>query len=352
MPPLINGQTVANSKVVEEVRNSKIKFIVYDIGPGTWLGLFYHLLRVFRILRAICGIFGFYYKREKFSVYYVYESGLGYLYNLILVSVARFLSAEKIYMHHHTSEHTLRKSKRFDFLKRAAGMRLHNIFLSCKMANNVRDLYDDGVSYSILENYSIVSRPENLSVSWCGGKIVIGYISNITYEKGFSQVLEVFSSLRKNRINFELRIAGPYKSDKIGRELKYLSEEFFDQFFYYGPIYGAEKEKFYSDCDILLFPSRYKYEAQPLVVLESLAHGKPCISSDAGYCREILDNIKGLPVVPVENYTSDTVKIIKQICASPDAYFDVATQCHERFIYMLKRSKINMSELLDEFSNI
>jgi glycosyltransferase involved in cell wall biosynthesis len=57
---------------------------------------------------------------------------------------------------------------------------------------------------------------------------------------------------------------------------------------YIGPKYGTDKDDFYEEIDILVFPTRYINEAEPLVILEAMCRGIPIIAYGRGCIPEIL----------------------------------------------------------------
>jgi glycosyltransferase involved in cell wall biosynthesis len=84
-------------------------------------------------------------------------------------------------------------------------------------------------------------------------------------------------------------LAGPPVSAADGRHIEDAQASLGSRLRYLGPVHGEDRTAFYRSLDLFLFPTRYKTEAQPNVVLEALAHGVPvvafprgCIASDLG----------------------------------------------------------------------
>lgn len=61
---------------------------------------------------------------------------------------------------------------------------------------------------------------------------------------------------------------------------------------YYGRKYGTDKEVFFNNADIFVFPTYYPNECFPLVLLEAMQHGLPCITTNEGGVPDIIDNGK------------------------------------------------------------
>ncbi len=59
------------------------------------------------------------------------------------------------------------------------------------------------------------------------------------------------------------------------------------RFDYRGPVYGAEKQKFFRDIHAKVFPTR-SLDAQPLVIMEAFAHGRPVVSFAKGCIPDML----------------------------------------------------------------
>lgn len=59
---------------------------------------------------------------------------------------------------------------------------------------------------------------------------------------------------------------------------------------YYGKKFGDNKENFFNDADIFVFPTYYPNECFPLVLLEAMQHGLPCISTKEGGIPDIIQD--------------------------------------------------------------
>lgn len=95
--------------------------------------------------------------------------------------------------------------------------------------------------------------------------IRIGFIGNLYPEKGLDTFLEL-AETEPNGIL--LKLAGP----TTGAESELLVDRFkrLAKCTYVGAVSGVKKDRFFSNCDIVLFPSRYEHEAWPIVIEEAL----------------------------------------------------------------------------------
>jgi glycosyltransferase involved in cell wall biosynthesis len=106
-------------------------------------------------------------------------------------------------------------------------------------------------------------------------------MANLTRQKGFFVLVDVFRKLRSEGINARLIIAGPCRSREIAEALNELREEFVGCFEYLAYVSGQRKLAFFADIDVFLFPS-LESETQGIVNLEALAAGVPVIAY--GHC--------------------------------------------------------------------
>lgn len=67
---------------------------------------------------------------------------------------------------------------------------------------------------------------------------------------------------------------------------------------YHGRKYGKDKEAFLNSADMFVFPTFYHNECFPLVLLEAMEHGLPCISTMEGGIPGIVDEEKTGYLVP------------------------------------------------------
>jgi glycosyltransferase involved in cell wall biosynthesis len=113
----------------------------------------------------------------------------------------------------------------------------------------------------------------------------VGYLSTLTFEKGITTFLEVAKEISNDSKSPAFLIAGPCRDSNIMDAVK-AATALCPNVQYVGPVYGDAKQKFLDSMDVLLFPTTYSNEAEPLVILEAAAAGVPVIAWDRGCIAE------------------------------------------------------------------
>lgn len=120
--------------------------------------------------------------------------------------------------------------------------------------------------------------------------IHILFLSNMMVEKGVWTLVDACKILKDKGVSFKCTFVGGWKD---------ISEDVFTQkvisigldasILAVGPKYGDEKEKYWLDADVFVFPTFYHNECFPLVLLEAMQHVLPCISTCEGAIPDIID---------------------------------------------------------------
>lgn len=121
------------------------------------------------------------------------------------------------------------------------------------------------------------------------------FLSNLLPSKGVIVLLDALKLLKDKGCLFAC--------DFVGSESKEIDSALFDKELnarklntsvkYYGRKTGDTKEQFYSNADIFVLPTLN--ECFPLVILEAMQHGLPCVTTDEGGITDMIeDGVEGL----------------------------------------------------------
>ncbi len=125
------------------------------------------------------------------------------------------------------------------------------------------------------------------------------YLSTLEPTKGALEFVQAADRVARYAENVDFVLAGQATSDEYLRRIEaFVSERgLSSRVEILGPVYGKEKQVLLSSADLFVFPTNYRYENQPLVVLEAMRHGLPVISTRRGCIPEqVEEGVSGLLV--------------------------------------------------------
>lgn len=188
------------------------------------------------------------------------------------------------------------------------------------------------------------------------------YLSNMMEEKGVLVLLEACRTLKERELGFVCRFVGGWKD---------ITEETFYKralasgltvstpnnandeaaIIALGPKYGKDKDECFNKSDVFVFPTFYHNECFPVVLLEAMQHGLPCISTNEAGIPDIIDEGKTGLIVPKRDSVAlaDTIaKLIddRNLCRRMGQ--EGGKKYEEKFtIAVFER---NICRILDEYS--
>ena len=256
------------------------------------------------------------YTQYKYNFFYgvLYLSFGGILKNLLLVIVFKvFNPSSEIILHLHRSDIKLFLKSwyckaLFIILKKLTSK---FIVLSNRQFDEISSLTNNKVFllYNSIQESELSFNHLAFNKS---NKIRVIFFSNFLKDKGFFDLLEVFSILEvKFPDCFLLECYGEFASIKDQQSLK--SHLVTKNIFIYNSVYGSSKNKVLNTADLIVLPS-YN-EGMPLILLEAMYLGKPIIISRVGYIDEALG-----PNYPLYCKAGDIDSIVKCFIDFKDFY--------------------------------
>ncbi len=153
------------------------------------------------------------------------------------------------------------------------------------MDSKFRRQYPRGTRTAILPLDFVISAPPAWVPRAASESLVIGFLSNLTIEKGLRRAFETLEALTVAGIAAELLVAGPLRTAAASGALHAGLQRSRGKARYVGPLADSAKDAFFESVDIFIFPSKYSHESFGIVVREALIHGVPTISYECG-CLE------------------------------------------------------------------
>jgi len=330
LPPPIDGMARVTALVLDRLRQEG-PVRVADLSPGyNGRGPLYHLAKASRVLWAMLLLWAGAMKEDK-RLYMPADAGLGSYYTTVLLGFARLLGYT-LFVHHHSFAYITRHARRMALLTRVAGPECRHILLCPMMLARFQARYPAARRSLVLSN-AIFSPPaaEPAPLSHRDGVLRLGHLSNLCTDKGLDTLFSLLRALRDQGLPAKLVLAGPGLGRMDNALIAAGLYEFGDAVEYRGPIDGAEKAAFYRDIDVFVFPTRYRNEAQPLVLFEAMAAGVPVLAHARGCIGNDVGATQAGAAIPVdEDFVTAALPILKRWADDRDALHRAAESALSR----------------------
>lgn len=293
LPPPVHGAAMVgkyihDSKVVNETFdchfiNLATADSLQDIGKGG-------LRKIMKAMAVMAHTFTAVIKLRPKLVYVTPNACGGAFYRDFLVVQLLKLMGCKVVVHYHNKGVKMYQDKWLnDKLYR---MFFHGI----KVVLLAEALYDDVKKYVSRKNVFICPNgiPDTLAEKpkdKCQNEVPhLLFLSNLLETKGVIVLLDALKILKEKGKSFVCDFVGGETADIDGERFHQEVEQrgLNGLAVYHGRKYGDDKETFYQNSDVLVFPTFYPKECFPLVLLEAMQHGLPCISTREGGIPDII----------------------------------------------------------------
>jgi len=340
-PPPVHGQSLVHQYLRDEFSRSLPQLDVCDISPSDHAGLAYHATRMQRVSRALYRLWA----GDEEIVYLSSESGFGVIYSIALFSMAR-LRKKNTFLHHHVYSHISEPGILHRLMMRVSGPRCTHIALSEQMARELRQRYP-AVDRCMLLHNAVFVRPNKVAIANRREKadgLTVGFIGRLDDEKGFDDVLALMTHFAADeRVRFV--VAGDEGSSTYGKELAQWRRRLGDRLDLRGFVNGDRKTRFFHDVDVLVFPSKYRHEASPMVCYEALAAAVPVLVSRVGAVTDIVDDSCGAVFERGPDLVARLAARLECYTMEPDLLTDQQWGAWSRFRDLHRRASMEMEEL-------
>ncbi len=338
-PPPVHGMAMVNAAVAQRLGESGFTVRVLDIAAGglgrdaaTRLG------RLWRVAGAALRFAAGVVSAPRPLLYMSVSGGWGQVYETVFALIARLRGAPVV-LHHHSFRYIDRPAARTHWLSRAAGRRARHVALCPGMAARLAEAYGlDQVQ--ALSNAAWLPPMDPGSAADNETPKRLGFLGTLTPEKGVGTAIKLAARLGAP---YRLTLAGPFPDASTEAEVRGEAAGQ-GQVEFPGPLYGADKDAFMADTDVLLLPSQT--EAEPVVVLEALARGIPVLASDAGCLPHLVAAPAGLTAPPGDAFIQAAQAQLADWSAHPDRFAAARTAARARFEALQAEAADGVEELL------
>jgi glycosyltransferase involved in cell wall biosynthesis len=305
IPPPVSGLSYITQQAIEVASAKAATVIVNNIAASLGCsGLNKHLSRIFATFRAFWSLKSNHNLKDR-TCYVACEGGYGLIYILSIIMAARIYGYD-IILHHHSFAYINRWNFLISSINYIGGKSLVHVFLGEEMSDGFRRTYSKNRIAGVeISNAAFVRPNDNVNGSVIG-PLVLGHLSNLTLEKGLYTFIELVRNMHIRGERVRGVLAGPAHDSKDRNFIAQLIHEESDIFEYRGAIFGQEKDGFYRDIDVFIFPTQYIHEAQPTVVFEALAAGCQVISFERGCIRGQVQD-EGLVVPQDRDFIAESI---------------------------------------------
>jgi len=297
--------------------NLEVKFIstLPPVGSSLFPTYKYKLLRLlffpYSLIKFSLCLF------KKNIVYINIHGGLSQIYDIFIIALSRIFN-KRIFLHHNSCSYVNEKSLISNILFRLAGKESTHIVSCLSMQNKIRETYYAVNNVRYVSNLAILSLQDKenfipvYSSNISEEEIKIGYMSYVNKEKGIQTFCKTINGITKSNISKKTIkgiVAGPIFDEDFVQNQKNRPNNNID---FQGALYGKAFEDFFKSIDILLFPTEYKHEAEPLTIYHSLSFGVPVISTQLGCLDEMLNSYDSCFAVSQNNFVSFASNFINE----------------------------------------
>ncbi|MEG9224968.1 glycosyltransferase family 4 protein [Aeromicrobium sp. Sec7.5] len=286
LPPPVHGASRVTRMVADLVAAEPGVLVrAYDSNDGVGVAT-----RLARLLRGLASLA----LGRRGSVYVGGAGGELLWYQAVVVLLAR-LRRQPVAFHHHNFSYLHDRDRAMAALCRAGGSRVRHVVLGPSMESALRDVYPRATDVRVCSNAGLLG---DVTPAEPGepGPLVLGHLSNLSREKGVDLVIESARQLLDAGVEVTLVLAGPCADAEAEAVVQAGRRDLGPALEVLGRVAPERVDEVYSRLDLFVFPSRYRNEAEPLVVLDAMRHGVESVAFDTGCLRELVTSDHLVPL--------------------------------------------------------
>jgi len=331
-PPPVHGMAWLNYAMGEYLRSIGVQVHIVELSASSldrrW---FSRATKWRRVARGFLRYARLVFLRKIKTVYLTLSGGYGQAFEIVFILVAR-LARVRMIVHHHSFAYLLHPNRLTSLLCRCCGPETLHVSGSTGMSQLLHDIY--GINNVVaLSNAALVGQQFPCKTRVRSSIRTIGFMGNISQEKGISEFLELAKLLEESEITTRVLIAGPFQDPSVeGFVRNTLSA--LSRAEYVGAKYGAEKSAYFDEIDVLIFPSKYDNETDPVTVYEAMASGVPVIAWDRGCLSNIIVPNAGVLVPRNQAFVPAAIATIRKWRSADEDFRQISRSARIRFVEM------------------
>jgi glycosyltransferase involved in cell wall biosynthesis len=338
-PPPVHGFAQATMDVASLLETRGFRVTRIDLKPikDTKSLLSRFVTRLSQLANVLSEV-----RRGSF-VYVGLSGGLRQVVDCAFLTIGR-VGGAKIFVHHHNFTYLDHPTLLARVCVLIAGRSATHIVLCGGMKMVLQREYKTARNIEVMSNAGLHS----VHLEFRNRIVVqrIGYLSALTKEKGILEFLRVATVLAQRHNDLRFSIAGPCRDASIRSQVEVACHAH-PRIDYVGPVYGSDKSAFMQSLDVLLFPTSYRNEAEPLVLLEAMSSGIPVIAWERGCITEMLGacELQSASISRESSFVDAAVGKIESWLSAPALYNRQSAEVRAQFERMSKGSKQTFNRL-------
>jgi glycosyltransferase involved in cell wall biosynthesis len=330
-PPPVHGFAQATMDIAELLHAQGFHVTRIDLKPIKKSVALFLGIRLSQFVK----LFGVVWQRSR--VYVGLSGGMRQAIDLVFIAIGR-LGGAGLYVHHHSFAYLNQPTSLARICMRLSGRAATHIVLCSGMKAALQRQYKAARNVEVMSNAGLKSV--RLEFRNRTAIQTIGYLGALTAEKGILEFLSTAAKLAQSHHDLRFRIAGPCDDVTI-REKLAASSNAYSCIEYVGPVYANNKLEFIESLDVLLFPSSYSNEAEPLVILEAMSSGIPVIGWERGCIGEMLTwgNSEPHAIQQGESFAAQAVAKIETWLSEPQLFCQSSADVRAHFDRLSTESK-------------
>lgn len=329
LPPPHNGMTIASANMLARLEDHVDLRTRGISSPRFARSRWWKAVRGWNYIKAAQWL-GKAELRPGETLYFVANSKKGLRYDIALLEVAVSRRIPVILQHQvyaYLWQHDANMERVCRLLEKTPGHPAGGLHLCLcdDMADRLRSMYHITSDTMLMPNGLLDEGRAEVGDHAAGWRSVaarrepherlrLGHISNLTIEKGLGIVLDTFAAMHDKNLPVDLYLAGPCNGPREQVLVDECQVKFGEHLHVLGPVYDQAKWDFFAKIDLMLFPTQYANEAQPLVIAEAMATGVPTIAFARACIPAMLGDTGGVCIDVDDEFVAAALPTLVQWC--------------------------------------